>query len=109
MDGPVAVAGVNGNGLSNSLHSAIDPQLVVDYLSNILRATLGATENDLKATGSLFGSEKISETLQRCSRFAQDAQAASICVEKEAIEGVVNGDTTGDTGNNLQHLSLRLY
>src|SRR5579871_1598256 len=99
MDGPVAVAGINGNGLSNSLHSTIDPQLVVEYLSNILRATLGATENDLKETGSLFGSEKISETLQRCSRFAQDAQAASICVEKEAVEEVVNGDTTGDTGN----------
>ena len=98
----MAVAGVNSNGLSNSLHSAIDPQLVVDYLSNILRATLGATENDLKVAGSLFGSEKISETIQRCSRFAQDAQAASICVEKEVVEEVVNGDITGDTGNSPQ-------
>ena len=118
----MAVAGMNG-GLSNSLHSQIDPQHILDHLSNILRATLGATDNDLKAAGSLFSSEKLSETLQRCSRFAQDAQAASICVEKELIESAVNGDANGDTGKelitvdfdasksslaDLQHFSYRL-
>lgn len=124
MEGPL-VAGVisNGNGGSNSIPSTIDAQQILDHLSNILRATLGATDRDLTAPGSLFSTEKLSETLQRCSRFAQDAQAASICIEKELLENVVNGDANGDTGMefrilaysstnptvvDLQHFSYRL-
>ena len=85
MDGQLVVtANGNGNvnGVSNSIASAIDPQVLIDHLSRLLQVTLGATDEDLNHPDSLFGSSKAQETSQRCTRFGQEAQAASMYIQK---------------------------
>ena len=63
MDGPVAVATVNGNGLPDPVAATtIDPEQLVSYLSNVLQALFGATEHDLKAHNSLLHPKRRSET-----------------------------------------------
>ena len=93
MDGPVAVAGVNGNGLATSAPSTIDPELIVGHLTKILAANLGATESDLTAPGSLLSSDRRTKTVQTCLRLAHDAQAAPVCIQKELVESVVEEET----------------
>jgi dynein heavy chain 1 len=81
MEGPVAVT-TNGNGLHEPEPSGIDPQLLVKYLSSVLQVTLGATEHDLSTSQSLLSASREAETLQRCSLFAQEAQAAALYFQK---------------------------
>jgi dynein heavy chain 1 len=81
MEGPVAVT-TNGNGLHEPEPSGIDPQLLLKYLSSVLHITLGASEHDLSTPQSLLGASREAETLQRCSLFAQEAQAAALYFQK---------------------------
>jgi dynein heavy chain 1 len=110
MDGPVAVAAVNGTsgGLSDtpaSPPSTIDPEQLVSYLSNVLQALFGATEHDLKAHDSLLHPQRRTDTLLRCSRFAQEAQAAALYIYKihspsSSLGHADDGDDSGDDGTN---------
>jgi dynein heavy chain 1 len=101
MDGPLAVAAngtVNGNGVSSSLSSGIDPQILVDHLSSLLQVTLGATQDELHHAESLFARARAEETLQRCSRFAQEAQAASMYIQKLRLGASREDDTSEGHG-----------
>jgi dynein heavy chain 1 len=100
MDGPVAVAAVNGNGLQEPIPINIDPQPLVNYLSSVLQALLGATEQDLTASESLLHPTKQSETLQRCSRFAQEPQAAALYISKARIPARDSIDVGKEDGIN---------
>ena len=108
MDGPVAVAAVNGNGIGPTAPSPIDPEQIVDYLTKILTANVGASDSDLTAPGSLLSEDRRSQTVQACLRLAHDAQAASICVQKELVEAVGDGDKLNGVHPPLQRFRYSL-
>ncbi|KAL9078918.1 MAG: hypothetical protein Q9157_002174 [Trypethelium eluteriae] len=93
MEGPL-VQGANGV-LSPDDAPHLDPQLVVDYIKDVLQVTLGASEQDLTADGSILSALRLSDTIQRCTRFTQESQVA-LYVQKEHLEDnkdvVQNGD-----------------
>jgi dynein heavy chain 1 len=103
-----AVADLNGNanGVVESQASTIDPQILIDHLSSLLRVTLGATDAELRRSDSLLASDRFDDTLQRCERFAQEAQAASLYIQKLRLPSSIQEN--GDNGNGI-HLSILCY
>lgn len=75
-----------------------DANVVVQYLTEVLQVTLGASKRDLESTGSLLSKAKYSETVQRCTRFASDSQVA-LYVQQDLVgaeEPNGNGAENGD-------------
>ncbi|CZT42301.1 dynein heavy chain [Rhynchosporium secalis] len=70
---------------------AVDPSIIIEYLSSVLEITLGATRKELEATGSLLSPENRIHTLQRCSRFASENQVALYVTKDLAAAGVLGG------------------
>lgn len=69
----------------------VDSHAVIDYLSEVLRATLGALRSELESTGSLLSAAKYNETVQRCTRFASESQVA-LYIQKDVVASEeVNG------------------
>ncbi|KAK2843924.1 hypothetical protein FQN49_005943, partial [Arthroderma sp. PD_2] len=65
------------NGLpSPTVSMTADPEVVLHYLAEVIQGTLGALRKDLESTGGLLSQARYSETLQRCGRFASEAQIA---------------------------------
>ncbi|KAI0484690.1 dynein heavy chain, N-terminal region 1-domain-containing protein [Xylariaceae sp. FL0804] len=64
------------NGVSPSSFISIDPALIVNYLASVVTIALGATRAELESPESLLSERNYSDTIQRCSRFASDAQVA---------------------------------
>ena len=64
------------NGVANSTFAAVDPARVIDHLAVLLEATLGATRDELEATGSLLSKARYPDTIQQSTRFATDSQVA---------------------------------
>ena len=90
------------NGVSTTPFATIDPARVVDHLATLLEATLGATRAELEAPGSLLSKARYSDTVQRCSRFALDAQVA-LYIQKNlaATEALENGTADDRTAGPL--------
>lgn len=89
MDGPV-VAATNTTSLatppsSTSLLPAFNPITLVEYLTEVLSITLGATKRDLEANGSILSDVRYSETLSKCSRFAAEPIVA-LYASKDVLE-----------------------
>lgn len=74
------------NGLATAAFPTIDPNLVVEYLSSVLQSTLGASRRELENVGSLLSKSRYSDTVQRCTRFATESQAA-LYVQKDLAGG----------------------
>lgn len=93
----VASQGATPNGLSSpSPVPSLDPQVVVQYLTEVLQVTLGASKTDLEGPGSLLSKAKYSETVHRCTRFASESQLA-LYVQKDLISTEeVNGTEDGE-------------
>ncbi|KAF1990825.1 hypothetical protein K402DRAFT_460233 [Aulographum hederae CBS 113979] len=101
MDGPVVIPPTGANGISDSnLLPSLDPQVLVDHLSNVLKITLGATQDELEAPASLLSPSKLSDTLQRCSRFASENQTALYVQKSKPRAGTVNGSASGPENEN---------
>lgn len=86
------------NGVSTASFAAVDPVRVVEHLATLLQATLGATRTELEAPGSLLSKARYPDTVQRCSRFALDAQVA-LYVQKDLAalpEALENGASVDD-------------
>ena len=96
-----AVAEVNGNGVPESAAPPIDVQVLVDHLTRLLQATLEATDDDLHRPESIFGSVLGDQTLQRCASFAQEAQAASLYIQKLLLYPSSQDDGSSPNGNAL--------
>lgn len=86
------------NGDSNGVNgpdalAAMDPVRVVDHLVGLLEAALGATREELEAPGSLLSKARYSDTLQRCTRFTNDAQTF-MYIQKDlpAVPQLENGN-----------------
>ncbi|KAI9679439.1 MAG: hypothetical protein M1817_005461 [Caeruleum heppii] len=112
MEGPLVSPGANGLPSSASAASSstavfptINPTLVVDYLRELLVIALGASTHDLEASRSLLSKARFSDTVQRCTRFASEAQVV-LYVQKDrsAVESV-NG--THDLDLDTREQSLR--
>lgn len=80
---PMGLQGPSANGISPSSFITIDPALVVDYLASVVTIALGATREELERPDNLLSKENHEDTIQRCSRFATDAQVA-MYVQKDA-------------------------
>ena len=87
------------NGLATAAFPTIDPNLVVEYLSSVLQSTLGASRRDLENVGSLLSKSRYSDTVQRCTRFATESQAALYVQKDLAGGGGLDGD--GETSSML--------
>lgn len=84
----------NGLPPSNPLPAA-DPNTVAQHLTEVLQGTLGALKEDLESPGSLLSPAKYSETVQKCARFASEAQTA-LYVHKDIVEAEeANGTEDG--------------
>ena len=105
MEGPLAPGAANGTLRTPSpTPPAIDPQILADYLEKVLDVNLGASEQDLRAPGSLLSSGRLHDTLQRCTRFALESQTVLYVVKDRVEESRIdsggldqpNGETPGD-------------
>ncbi|GME34113.1 ATPase AAA+ type core [Neofusicoccum parvum] len=81
MEDPLVTSPGAANGIAAPKQPAptstsIDPQLIVDHLTKVLSVTLGASEEDLAAPGSLLSEPLLQDSLQRCTRFALESQVA---------------------------------
>jgi dynein heavy chain 1 len=89
-----AVTEVNGNGVPESAAPPVDTQVLVAHLTRLLQALLDATDDDLHRPESILGPVLRDQTLQRCAIFAQEAQAASLYVQKLVLDPSNQDDGT---------------
>ena len=85
------------NGVAAASLPTIDPERVVEHLSEVCKVALGATQEELEQPGNLLHKSRYSETVSRCTRFATDAQNV-LYIQKDiaASSTVENGtDTAG--------------
>ncbi|KAI9761019.1 MAG: hypothetical protein M4579_001282 [Chaenotheca gracillima] len=94
MDGPVVSPGANGVPASNPFPT-MNPQMVVDHLTELLHITLGASRKDLEGPGSLLSKSRHADTVQRCTRFASESQVALYVLKDIAATNGV--DPTDDS------------
>ncbi|KAH3017968.1 hypothetical protein KXW60_006798 [Aspergillus fumigatus] len=80
----VASAGVSNGVPAPAQASFVDSAALIQYLVDVLQATLGALKTELESTGSLLSEAKYSETVQRCTRFASESQVA-LYVQKDLV------------------------
>ncbi|RMZ70649.1 dynein heavy chain [Pyrenophora seminiperda CCB06] len=85
---------------------SIDPQIIVDHLGKVLDVSLGASQQDLYAPGSLLSQAKLQDTLQRCTRFASEGQSVLYVVKDRVDEPRIDG--TDGTNGVTQHFSYTL-
>ncbi|KAF2742258.1 cytoplasmic dynein-like protein 1 heavy chain 1 [Sporormia fimetaria CBS 119925] len=87
MEGPLSPGAANGSMRTPSpTPPAVDPQTIVDYLEKLLEVNLGASQDDLRAPESLLSSEKLHDTLQRCTRFTQESQTVLYVIKDRTDE-----------------------
>lgn len=73
----------------------VDSGALIQYLTEVLRVTLGAQESDLESAGSLLSPDRHHETVQRCTRFAAESQVA-LYVQKDILPAAeTNGEIDG--------------
>ena len=82
----------------------VDSGAVIQYLTEVLQVTLGALKTELESTGSLLSSAKYNDTVQRCTRFASEAQVA-LYVQKDLVASEeTNGTDDGQGMCNMDYL-----
>lgn len=77
--------------------SLVDAGTVIQYLTEVLQVTLGALKTELEGAGSLLSSAKYNDTVQRCMRFASEAQVA-LYVQKDLVASEETNDAEGGQG-----------
>ncbi len=93
---PPPAASPGPNGVAAAPFASVDPARVVDHLAVLLEATLGATRTELEAPGSLLSRTRYHDTLQRCTRFAQDAQVA-LYIQKDLLPNTLENGASGES------------
>ncbi|EFX05210.1 dynein heavy chain [Grosmannia clavigera kw1407] len=101
--------GSSGGGVSPSATagtatapSYVDPTRVIEHLTAVLEAALGATRDELEAPGSLLSKSRYADTVQRCSRFAHEPQVVSLYIQKDVLPARIDEDK--GTPSPPQHL-----
>lgn len=102
--------GANGHVPSAATATAIDPDLVVRHLVDLLEITLGSSEQELKGNGSLLSEAKRSDTVQRCTRFASESQVALYVQKTLAAPELSNGAANGHAASGtILNASVKVY
>ncbi|KAB8342928.1 hypothetical protein FH972_022525 [Carpinus fangiana] len=96
---------LNGFSAPQSNAAELDPAQLVEYLSRLLSVTLGASEQDLNAPGSLLSPAARSETISRCFRFLNESQEA-LYAQKQLQADKANG--TADAEPPSRHYTYTL-
>lgn len=91
--------GANGHSTFPIPPAAINPETVVQHLTDLLEVTLGASSEDLQRYDSLLSPSRKQDTLQRCTRFASESQVA-LYVQKDLVESESNGIEARDSSLN---------
>ena len=94
--------GANGRPPSPHTPAAIDPDLIVRHLVDLLEITLGASTEDLEGRDSLLSEAKRRDTVQRCTRFASESQVA-LYIQKYIGATITSNGTADD------HVSLGVF
>ncbi|CAI7595849.1 unnamed protein product [Penicillium discolor] len=89
----VASSGVPNGASTPETTALVDSGAVIQYLTEVLQVTLGAQRSELESAGSLLSESRYNETLQRCTRFASEAQVA-LYVQKDIVTAE---ETDGET------------
>lgn len=93
------------NGVSTSSpFTAIDPALVVEHLAAVVTVALGAARSDLEQEGNLLSPSQYADTVQRCTRFANDSQVV-LYIQKEIL---TTSDIVAD-GDSVDHAVATSY
>ncbi|KAI7931816.1 dynein heavy chain [Pyricularia oryzae] len=90
---PTASPGANGVGPPP--FASVDPERVIDYLTNLLEIALGATREELHAEGSFLSDNLRQDALKASSRFANDNHV-SLLIQKEIAGGEITEDDAGE-------------
>lgn len=92
MEAPLTPGATNGTSRAPSpTPPTIDPQIIVNYLERVLEVNLGATERDLRASGSLLSDDKHTDTVQRCTQFSKENQSVLYIVKERSAEASIDG------------------
>lgn len=102
----VASAGMSNGVPAPAQASFVDSAALIQYLVDVLQATLGALKTELESTGSLLSEAKYSETVQRCTRFASESQVA-LYVQKDLVAS--EGTNAAEDGEGMCIPSGQLY
>lgn len=94
---PAATAN-GGSAPTTPAFPTIEPERVVEHLAAVCQVALGSTREDLEQPGNLLHKSRYSETVSRCTRFANDTQNVLYIQKDIAHSSVVeNGtDTAGE-------------
>ncbi|KJK92867.1 Dynein, heavy chain [Metarhizium anisopliae BRIP 53284] len=87
------VATTNGGGAPSPAFPTIDPERVVEHLAAVCQVALGATREDLEQPGNLLHNSRYSETVSRCTRFANDTQSVLYIQKDIANSSTVENGT----------------
>lgn len=93
----VASSGVPNGASTPETAALVDSGAVIQYLTEVLQVTLGAQRSELESAGSLLSESRYNETLQRCTRFASEAQVA-LYVQKDIVTVEETNGETEDQG-----------
>ncbi|KAJ5893544.1 hypothetical protein N7495_005235 [Penicillium taxi] len=74
--------------------TSVDSGAIVQYLTEVLQVTLGASKSELQGAGSLLSEARLDDTVQRCTRFASESQVA-LYVQKDIVAEETNGESEG--------------
>ena len=96
----VASPGTNGHVPLMNGSTGLDPNTIVDYLTDVLEIHLGASGADLERAGSLLSPSKKQDTISRCVRFASDSQNVLYVLKDQASSDQKNGTIT-DLGSQI--------
>ncbi|KZF19340.1 dynein heavy chain [Xylona heveae TC161] len=94
MEDPLLSPGAVGTA-PVSPYVTFDSTQVVEYLTQQLILTLGASRDDLESSGSLLSTERHPDTIQRCQRFASEAQRV-IYIQKD-VSSIENEGTLAES------------
>lgn len=101
----VASSGVPNGASAPETAALVDSGAVIQYLTEVLQVTLGAQRSELESAGSLLSESRYNETLQRCTRFASEAQVA-LYVQKDIVTvEETNGETEDQAVEYVYNLS----
>ncbi|KAG6054551.1 Dynein heavy chain cytoplasmic [Claviceps sp. LM77 group G4] len=92
-------AATNGASSSVSAFPTIEPERVVEHLAAVCQVALGATREELEQPGNLLHKNRFSETVSRCTRFANDTQNV-LYIQKDILPSTIL-DSGSDTSTFL--------
>lgn len=99
----IPAAATNGGSTPVSSFPAIEPERVVEHLAAVCQVALGAARDELEQPGNLLHKSRYSETVSRCTRFANDTQNVLYIQKDIAHSSVIeNGaETAGKCKENF--------